>query len=206
MKNLSIIILALATILFSSCFSEEKQEETGKKIAEGIFEKILEKAAAEDGKNIDVDIDLDKAMDGGGMTITDENGKEIKITGDDGELKISGEDGEEVTFSGNTKEIPDNFPKDVYLVKGEIESVGNMNSKKGSMITVVIKPENSKEDVISKIKNEMKSNGWKSEMDMNMGGEAMFIYKKDKNSATITINGKDKDLKAAYMVTTSDEK
>ena len=173
MKNLSYLLFSLLFVMIiSSCSSEEAKEEAAEEFVENLLDKASDK----------VDID-----------INEEDGV--------AELTIGGEDGEKLTIKNEGTEIPDNFPEDVYIVKGEIESVGSMASGEGELITIMIYPEDGFDDVVKKIKKEMKATGWTSNMNMNMGGEAMLMYTKGENSATITVNGKDKKVEAAYMVT-----
>jgi len=185
MKKYSIIILAsLFVVLTVGCGEnnkEEKSKDLSQKFAESLIEGIVEHAASEDGKNVDIDIDLNKDGTGG--------------------IIIKGENGEEVVFSGNKNEIPETFPKDVYLVKGEIESVGSMKSNEGEIITVVIKAKDNFKDAVEKIKSEMKDNGWASTMNMNMDGDSMQIYTKEDKSVTITANNKKEVVEVVYIVT-----
>jgi len=201
-KN-SIIILASLFLFFATgCGSDEEiSEKTGKKFAESLMETVIEHAAKEDGKDIDVDIDLDNISKDGVMTIKGEDGKEVKITGEDGKLTMSGENGEKVVFSGNEKEIPKSIPDDVYIINGDVDVAGTMKSGEGELITFTIKSKDGFNDVVSKILKEMKSNGWKSNMNMNMGGESIQMFTKGDNSATITSKKKDDYAEVAYMVT-----
>jgi len=167
----------LLSFFIFSCKSEEAKEEAAEEIAEEFVEGLLENAS------------------NGGVDI------EINEDGETAELTIEGEDGTVIKVTNDGNEIPENFPKDVHLVKGDIESAGTMGSDEGEVITVVILPKDSFKDVVAEIKKEMEANGWKSAMNMNMGGEAMFMYSKGENSATITVNGKNDKVEAAYMVT-----
>jgi len=180
---------------------EKTSEEKGKKFAENLLEGIIEHAAKEDGKDIDVNIDFDNTSEDGVMTIKGEDGEEVKIAGEDGKLTITGENGEEVVFSDNEKEIPKSIPDDVYIADGEVESSGTVKSGEGEIITFSIKSKDNFSDVISKISKKMKSNGWKSNMNMNMGGESIQMFTKGDNSATITSKKKDNYAEVAYMVT-----
>lgn len=204
MKNSVIILIGFFVLSISSCGGndEKTSEEKGKKFAENLIEGLIEHAAKEDGKDVDVNIDLDNLdKDGGVMSIKDEDGKEVNISAEDGKLTVKGEDGEEVVFSGNEKEIPKSIPSDVYIVEGEVESAGTVKSKDGELLTFSIKSKDSFDDVIAEISKEMKSKGWKSSMNMNMGGESMQMFTKDDNSATITSKKKDEYAEVAYMVT-----
>ena len=180
MKKISVFALvSLLALFIFSCGSEKAKEEAAEEAAEEFVEGLLEKAS---GENINIDINED---------------------GETAEMTIEGADGEKITIKNEGTEIPENFPDDVYLVKGEIESVGSMASGEGEIITVVINPKDGFNDVVAKIKKEMKENGWTSTMNMNMGKDAMLMYTKGENSVTITVNGKDDKVEAAYIVTTA---
>ena len=178
MKKISLLLIISVLVLsIYSCKSEEEaKEDAAEEFAEELVEGLLE-SASDAGVNIDIDED-----------------------GETAEMTIEGEDGTVVKFSSEGNEIPDNFPEDVHLVKGEVESVGTVQAAEGEMITVVLNPKDSFNDVVNEIKKEMKSNGWKSSMNMNVDGEAMMMYAKGDNTVTVTVSGKDK-LQAAYMVT-----
>ncbi len=174
MKKMSTIILAGLFLFMMSCNNDEEgAEEAAENLVEGLFENAT-------GGDIDINVDKD---------------------GESVEMTIGGEEGVEISINEEGKEIPDNLPKGVYLIKGDIESVVSMDSGEGEIITIVIFSEDSFKDVVSEITKEMKANGWKSTMNMNMGGEAMQMYSKDKNSVTITINGKEEKVEVAYIVT-----
>lgn len=174
MKRISLLLIFSTLIFFVfSCKSDEKAREEA---AEDIVEGLLENAS---GGNVDIDVDEKEGT---------------------AEMTIEGEDGTKIKVSSGGKEIPENFPNDIFLVKGEIESAGTMASDEGELITVVINPENSFDDVTSEIKKEMKAKGWTSSMNMNMNGEAMMMYAKGDNSVTITVSGEDK-IQAAYLAT-----
>jgi len=179
MKKISLLLIFSTLLLFVfSCKSDEKaKEEAAEEMAEEFVENLLESAS---DAGVDIDINGD---------------------GETAELTIEGEDGTVVKFSNEGNEIPENFPDDVHLIKGEVESVGLVGSDEGEMITVIINPKDSFDDVVKEIKKEMESNGWKSTMNMNVDGEAMLMYMKGDNSATITVSGKEEKLQAAYMVT-----
>jgi len=127
---------------------------------------------------------------------------EINEDKETGKMTIEGEDGKSVTIEASGKEVPENFPDDIFLVKGDIESAGSMASGEMEIITVVIFPQSGFDDVIQKIKKEMKSKGWKSAMNMNMGDQAILNYTKEKNNVAITIS-KDEDgkVEVGYMAT-----
>ena len=174
MKTLHLIsALAIFALFTTSCGNNE--EKTSEKIAE----KMIENATGNK-----VDINVDKNGDKGSITIKDDNG-------------------EKVTISGNGNEIPDNFPSDIYLPEGEIESTGTINSDEGDIITVVFNVKEKTDKAAEKISKEMKANGWKSEMNMTTGEGGMQMYSKGDNSVTVTIGKDNNQTQISYMATIS---
>jgi hypothetical protein len=179
MKKTPYFLIALIfLILTAACSDEEKEKEAKEEAAEEFVEKLIETAADND---IKIDIDEDNA-----------------------ELTVEGPEGTEFSLKSEGNEIPDNFPDDVYIVKGEIESAGSMSSNEGEVFTIGIIPEKSFKDIVALIKKEMLAKGWKSTMNMNMGDEAMQMYIKGENSATITVTKEDGKTMVGYMVTVVD--
>ncbi len=178
MKILHLISVFVIFIFFAiGCGNND--EKAAEKTSEEIAEKIIENAT---GNKVDLNVDKD---------------------GDKGSITIKGDNGEEITISSNGNEIPDNFPSDIYLVKGEIVSVGTINSGEGDIITIVVTVEEESTEISKIILKEMKAKGWKNEMNMTSGDGGMQMYSKDDNSLTITM-GKDNDkTQVSYMVTVS---
>lgn len=174
MKRIPYFIIASLIVLFTAaCSSEKAKEEAAEEAAEELVENLLEKAS----EGVDIDIDEDNSS-----------------------ITIEGADGTEVSINAG-KELPANFPDDVYLVKGEIESTLKTESDQGDSFTVAIIPEKSFKEIVAEIKKEMISKGWTSTMNMNMGTEAMQMYMKGENSVTVTISNEDGKTLAGYMVT-----
>ncbi len=175
--KLSAVILSFGLFIFG-CGNNE--EEISKKTSEILAEKIIENSTG-----ADIDINQD---------------------GEQGSITIKGEDGEEVTFSGGTKEMPDNFPDDIYVAEGEIISSGSIKSGEGEVITLVIGTDSKIEDLISKVRDEMKSKGWKEGMNMTTGEGGLVVFSKNDNSLTVTFAIEDNQAQAAYMVTVQEKK
>ncbi|OQX99004.1 MAG: hypothetical protein B6I20_10350 [Bacteroidetes bacterium 4572_117] len=171
MKKLAVFVLGFLFIGILSCGSGKTDEEK----AESMIESIVKNAS---GKDVDIEIDEDGEA------------SEITFTSDEGEMKIT---------SGN--ELPDNFPSDIFVVDGEIEGVGNVSSDKGQMVSFAIKTDDDVSEVAEEITKEMKSEDWKSTMNMSSGSESIQIYTKDENSASISISKENEKTVVAYMVT-----
>lgn len=171
MKKLRVFVAGLLFISFLGCGSGKSDEEKAEDITESILEAIT-------GEDVDIEIDKD---------------------GEKGSITIKGKDGE-VTFSSNEKELPDNFPSDVYVVKGEIQGVGIISSDNGEVVTFEVKTDKNFSKVKEAIQKEMKSNGWKNTMTMGAGEESMQMYTKDEKSTTITVTKENDGTVVAYMV------
>jgi|GEM_PF-2341069 hypothetical protein len=176
MKRINYYLLsAVFVILISGCKSEEEKQ---KEAAENLIENLIENVTDQN-----IDINVDKAKESS-------------------EITINGENGESVTVTNNEKTIPKNFPDDVYLVKGNIETAGSINSQEGELITISIFASESFNTLVSDIKKQMEAKAWKSTMNMTTGTESVQIFTKNKNSATITIANEDK-VTVNYLVSVS---
>jgi len=167
-----LIVVAVFFLSLSACSSGKSDEEK----AEDMTESIIEMAT---GKDVDVNISEDS---------------------ESGSITLKGEDGEEVSFSANETELPDDFPSDIYIVKGTIQGVGAMSSADGQVVTFGVLTDKDFSEVAAKLKKEMESNGWKNTMDMNQDKTSMQMYTKDDKSATITVAKQTDGTEVAYMV------
>ena len=117
----------------------------------------------------------------------------------EGEVKIKQESGE-ATYEGTTKEgkfkvavgdkgvaLPDNFPKDVPILKGATVKVA---VAQGKQMTVQLLMPGSIADVAKSYQDELKSRGWEIDATMNMGEASMLNAKKGNRQCAI-VAGKD---------------
>ncbi len=178
MKTISLMMSTLLFLFFAvSCGSEKSKEEASEKSAEKFVENLMEKST--DGK---VNVDIDQS-------------------GESTEMTIEGENGETVTVNVNSKEVPKNFPKDIYVIQGEIEAAGSVKTEVGELLTLVIKPKSDIKQVKSDILKEMKSKGWVSTLNMDTDDNTMQMFTKGDQTATITITNDNGKSEVAYSVT-----
>ena len=173
MKKINAIILAgILFFALTSCGGNEKtDEEKAAELTESIIKNVT-------GNDVDIDVDED---------------------GETGSVTIKGENGEEITF-GSNEELPDDLPSDVYIIKGEMQGVGNISSDKGQVVTFSIKTDKDISDLKKEIEKEMESNDWKSGMNMSVPEGAMLNYTKDEKGVTITIGEEKEETIVTYMV------
>jgi hypothetical protein len=178
MKTISLIMSILVVLFFAvSCGNDKSKEKSSDEIAENMVEKMIEKST--DG-NVDVDIDQ---------------------TGENAEMTIQGENGESVTVNVNSKEVPKNFPKDIYIVAGDIETSGTVKTGKGELITLIILPKGDVQKVGDDISKQMKAKGWTSTMNMNSEENNMYMFSKGDNTATINVTVDGGKTTVSYSVT-----
>lgn len=152
------------------------------KAAKETTEKIIEQATGED-----VEIKTDKDGDKASVTIKDK-------------------DGEEVTFSGGDNEMPSDFPSDLYIPEGEIESSGSIASPDGQLITVNLYSTKTVADLKKEITEKLQSTDWTQSSVMDVEGSAMYNYAKGADNVTITLNQEGEKTSVSYMVGISKEK
>ncbi|MCG9479671.1 MAG: hypothetical protein K9H14_05615 [Actinomycetia bacterium] len=101
MKRLFIIIIAISmtVFLFTGC----------SRAAENITERMIERAAASEGDDVDVDIS------GGEVKIKGDDGEEFSISSDDEGATITTDEGGTKITSGESLDVPDGFPNEVPL-------------------------------------------------------------------------------------------
>ncbi len=131
-------------------------KKTEEKVTEKIVEKIIEKQA---GGKADVDLS-------------------------EGKMSIKTKDGEMNINAGKSAKLPDDFPKDIFVIKGA-EVKMTMEMPQGKSVSFLI--EKDMNSVIDIYKKEMKSKGWSEKMAMNMGKSASMIYQKDDRTTNIMI-------------------
>ena len=171
MKKASLFLSVAIAALFTFSCSSLTE-----KASEKISEKVLESVIGHDAE-----IELDE--DGSG-TIT-----------------IKGENGEEITLSSNTQKIPDNFPSDVYLVKGEIIAASSVNTGGGDLITISMNTDEKASILVEDIAKNMKDNGWSLQMNTSTPEASILIFSKGKKGATVTVGIDNGKTVLSYMVT-----
>jgi hypothetical protein len=146
-----------------------------KKASEKMAEKAIESGLAKDGVKAKVDASGQK------ITIEDKDGKSVYV-------------------AGKSATLPDNFPKDVYVYEGAT-IMASVSVPEGFNLT--LETSDSADKIMGAIKSKMSGLGWKEEMTMNQGKNAMVGYKKEKRTAMYSVNT---DKKTMISMTVSTPK
>lgn len=202
MKNLSLsMVLALSMI---AAFLPACGKSASDKVAEVAMEKAIESSAAENGQNVEAQVDLSKGTvsisgqnEDGAVDVQVKDG-EVRITTAEGaqEYKAS-EDGNTVTMttpegtmtatSGPDAKVPDNFPKDIPLYAGATLA-SSTSMPQMNMAMVQLSSTDSVENVSAFYKKEMPAKGWTELSTMSDGANMhMLNYSKDGLMAMISV-------------------
>ena len=110
----------------------------------------------------------------------------VDVETSEDEVTITGEDGKSIT-SSQSGELPEDFPTDVPVYEGDIESSlfteGNF--------TVAIKTADSAEDVYAWCLDEVKAGGWEVKSEFKAEGGGMIAAEKDGNMVQYTLSSTD---------------
>jgi len=164
-------VLACSAVLVSGCGRAKKT------ISEKISEKIAEKAIA--------------------MNIKDSQGKDAKVDISDGKLTIKTKDGETAIASGEGASIPENFPKDVYVVKG---AKIQMSMKTPDGYALSMKVDQTAAKLAATFEAEMKAQGWEQESSFDGGGSRSLAYKKGERQVAIVMSKSDETTEVMITV------
>jgi hypothetical protein len=146
-------------------------EKAGEKAAE----KAIETGMAKEGIKADVDVSGEK-------------------------ITIESKEGTAVFTGGKSAEVPEGFPKDVYVYEGAT-IIAALSVPEGFNLSM--ETGDSAEKVLAAIKSKMTAFGWKEEMTMNQGSHSMVGYKKGERTTMVNINA---DKKITQISLTATEK
>ncbi len=116
--------------------------------------------------------------------IARESGGKAKVDVQEGKVTIKSEDGTFEVASGGGAKIPDEFPKDVFLMK---DAKVTMAMKAPDGMQVMLSTPRSVQQAGKLYADEMKAQGWQEESSYDMGETIVNSYKKDGRKASIVI-------------------
>ncbi len=123
----------------------------------------------------------EKAME---KAIEKDTGKPAKVNIDKDKVVVERKGGKAEFAKEGSLNLPDNFPKDVYIYPGA-KVVMSFSDKSG--ITVTLATDDNVSDVAAKYDKEMSKKGWSQESTVKMQQMQIFTYKKGNQNVTIQI-------------------
>ncbi len=112
------------------------------------------------------------------------SGGKAEVDIKNGNMSIKTKEGEMVINADSSAKLPDDFPKDVFVIKGADVKM-TMDMPQGKTVSFLAKEDMA--SVFEKYKKEMTSKGWDQQMAMNLGDGASLVYEKVDRMTNITI-------------------
>lgn len=196
MKRASSVLIAAVLVLVVALPGCGCRKRVSEKITEKAVEKAIQSGAKEDGKDVDVKMDLDK----GSMSIKSKDGSEsMEMKSDDKSVSIKTQDG--VFVSGEASKLPDNFPKDVPIYPGaKLNAVSTMTQDE--VFNVNMASADAMDKVAAYYKKELAAQGWTESQTMNQQGERpvqFATYTKGERGVLVTISREDDKTAVTVM-------
>lgn len=100
--------------------------------------------------------------------------------------------------SGSNLKLPDNFPKDVYLIDGNI--ISSFSNETDNQFSVSIESNNPMDELYALYQNKLKGDGWKITGTMNFENSFSIFSEKDGRVASVSINQEDNKVTVTIVV------
>ncbi len=110
---------------------------------------------------------------------------------------VDKESGAKITATANQQKIPNDFPKDIFIIKGTIENITTVNMGNQKTVTVYISEELSPKESRAEIVKNMEANGWTTKMNV----ASQLYFTKENKILRIGIVKEDNKTKINYMAT-----
>jgi hypothetical protein len=117
----------------------------------------------------------DKAAEKAIESAMAKEGVKAKVDASGEKVTIQTKEGTSVFTGGKGAAVPENFPKDVYVYEG---ATVNAAVSVPDGFNLHMETNDSADKVLGAMKSKMTGFGWKEEMTMNQGKNAMVSYKK----------------------------
>jgi len=132
-------------------------------------------------------------------SIKDATGQKTDVDFGTGGLNMQGEDGTSIQ-SGEDVKLPDDFPKDVYVIDGKI--IVALKNMYGAGYNLSIMSDKSVEEAKSLYREKLTADGWKVGLDATIGDIVMFSGQKEKRTVSVSITTDTENNKTSVAVTT----
>jgi hypothetical protein len=131
----------------------------------------------------------------------------VDVEQDDDSVTVTteDEDGDSVTITGGEDlDVPDSYPDDFPLYKGEVTGSSSLTTGDGSMVTVAVGTDDSLETIRAFFEEEFGNEGWNVVFtnEMTEGGVTTVNYAVEKSgrNATVAISSEDGQTTVTHTV------
>lgn len=128
--------------------------------------------------------------------IEKQTGGKVNIDTSNNTVKYETKDG---TFqSGENVQIPESFPKDIYIAEGKLVSA--ISNKENGVHSISIQSTEKASDLAKKYEEKFKADGWKITGTMNFGDTYSVIAEKDTRQVSVMVGKTDKETTVVISV------
>jgi hypothetical protein len=177
MKKIMYSFLVLV-MLFAACDSEK----TAEKMAEDAIEK-------QTGNEAEINLEEGK------VEIKTKDGK-AEINTKEGKSEIKTKDGKAEFSTGNSAELPENFPEDIFIC--DDAKIKSSAAAQGSFAVNYVSEMNA-DDMLDKYLSEMKDDDWKLIGETNQTDQRTRAFEKNDRRTGITIKEKGNNTKVEIL-------
>lgn len=100
--------------------------------------------------------------------------------------------------SGSNLKLPDNFPKDVYLIDGNI--IASFSDETDNQFSISIESNKPMDELYELYQNKLKGDGWKITGTMNFEDSFSIFSEKDGRVTSVSINKDDNKVTVTIVV------
>lgn len=124
-------------------------------------------------------------------------GIKAKMNLADGKVTVQTKEGAATYSGGRGAQIPDTFPKDVYVPEGATV-LASVTMPQGCNVTLTTKT--GAEKVLAAFKDKMTAAGWTEAMSLKQGEQSMLTYQKGNRTASVVISSADQQTQVLLTV------
>lgn len=103
----------------------------------------------------------------------------VRVDEDGSSVTIEGEDGSTITYDDEGTELPEDYPDDVPVYDGTIDSSWETKDEKGTTYAIAIKTTDATEDVVAWYEEQLADKGWEIKTTFKDESSGMVSAEKD---------------------------
>lgn len=110
---------------------------------------------------------------------------------------VDKESGAKISATANQQKLPNDFPTDIFIIKGTIENISTVEMGNQKTVTIFLSKELSPKETRAEIVKNMEANDWTTEMNV----ASQLYFSKENKTLKIGIVEDDNKTKISYFAT-----
>ena len=110
---------------------------------------------------------------------------------------VDKESGAKITATANQQKLPNDFPTDIFIIKGTIENISTVKMNNQKTVSIFITKELSPKETRAEILKNMEANGWTTKMNV----ASQLYFSKENKILRIGIVKGDNKTDISYIAT-----